>query len=335
MKTSMKLLAGLSSVLMVSASANAETLTGTASAPSSAASFSNHLHSPLMVSPAQLYQVDGNVADFSVDFGTSTDSVGSTDTDGTAYGVTGTGLYTIVPGFKFGLEVGYGDSSAETKIDGAKREGTDTMFAVAPIALYDLGPVAVAYKPTFYQSESEVKVDGVTTDSDTSYAQHTVAALFKMDALETGLAYTSEKDDLGAVQEASIMALHGRYMLTNEFGLGAIVTNTAFSALETAPGADAKEKDSLSTMLTAEWTMPGAVRLEGGLGYTPAYYDGKENISASNIETWEIMAGADYMISNAAAVGGLLSWETGSESNNNVDFERDALAFGIRGNVAF
>lgn len=296
--------------------------------------FNNNLHSKILVSPAQLYQVKGARTDLSVGFdsGSSeakTDAVKATvDSNGSNFNAAGIYSMTDV-GVKAGLDVKYGMQTVEPK--GSDKFDT-TSTQIAPVALYSWDMITVAAKYNFITETAE-KTTSAGKDLDTTYAIFTPAVLVSQGAWEAGLVYTSpvnkvEADELPA-QEAATVTVHGRYAVMPELKVGGSVAQVNWNAIE-----EDAAKDQTIVTANAEWSM-NQLAIEGLVSYASEYYDVDAAASNMTIAQWNLEAAADYSVSSTATVGGALGYTMGSDKVAGTEYTNSDLAVSIRGNLMF
>lgn len=307
------------------------------SAMAADAAFDNHLTSTAIVSPAQLYQVQDMKTDFAFGYETA-GRTSKTEAAKSEASLTGTnlfaaGIYNVKGlGLRAGMAVNYLSSDAEVKDSDLANESSNVTFT--PQAAYSIGPVVLGAAIDVHQEASK---DKGATEQKATYTQFRPGVLFAMDQFEAGLAYTTEaeitpdadKTDELAVAEPAEIIVHGRYAVTPAMAFGGIVKSIDYA------GVDKENNSESQTQVTgtAEFKT-GPVKIEGDLGYATAYYK-NDAIGADNIATYNLGAGADYMVDDKASVGGALAYAMGSDKAAGVEVTTNRLGVLVRGDMRF
>ena len=338
----MKITSILFASLLVSGAAFAEeAATTTTATTATKGTFDNHLNSTLMVSPAQLYQVEALRNDLQLGFTNNwTESKAdgakntgkSTATDlnvGAIYNVQGAGA-------RVGLTLDYGTWKSESKTTGADTvKGPDaTMMKVSPVGAYTIADMVVV-GAAVNVLQTSVKASGA---KEVKFTHTTVqpGVLFKNNQLEAGLTMEGESKATTKIEGVELesynpgwMTVHGRYAINNAMAAGGIITNTGVTK-------NTKDTSKAVTDVTGtfEYGMD-AVKVEGTLGMTTAGYKKKENMDSSNVATMQVGGAADYTINAATVVGGGLTYAWGSEKNAGVTHAANDLGVALRGKMTF
>lgn len=295
--------------------------------------FQNHLSSPIMVSPAQIYQVEDTKTDFSLGYSLKTDA-NKTDGKSTEKFDTNTdvfagGVFNIRSiGLRTGLTASYESKSIEAD-DKVTMEGTS--MTVSPQAAYTMGPVVVG------AAVDAVQVSAESEESDAlsaNFLRFRPGIAFSNEAVEAGFVYTSptrkENIDELKVMEPAQVTLHGRYGITPDLALGAILTNKNYKPID-----EESYNDQVLVKGTAEY-FANSFKVEGNLGYSTAYYENKaEDLSEDTIANIMVGAAGDYALNKVTTVGASASYEFGSDSNETIEVAKNAVGVSIRGNVKF
>lgn len=307
-------------------------VSGSLLAESQSQTFNNNLHSKIMISPAQLYQVKGARTDLAIGFDSGSSEV-KTDvakqtTDVTATNFNAAGVYSMTDfGVKAGLDVKYGMQTTEPE-NSDKFDSTVTQ--IAPVALYSWDMLTVAAKYNFISRTTEIPAG---EDLDTSYALFTPAVLVSQDVWEAGLVYTApvSKADSNEeeVREPANVTLHGRYAVMPELKVGGSVAQLNWAAIE-----EDVLKDRTIVTANAEWAL-NQLALEGLVSYSTAAYDIDAAASIETIAQWGLEAAADYSLNPTTTVGGALGYTMGSDDVAGTELTNSDLAVSVRGNLMF
>src|SRR5690606_35705362 len=197
------------------------------------ASFDNHLQSTVMVSPAQIYQIDEMKTDFSLGYSSTgaeskPDEGGADKTTISGTGIFAAGIYNVKNiGLRAGLQLNYntGSMDSETNVFDAttntmsKVEATNdvTTTVITPVAAYSVGPVVIGAALDVTQMTLKPEEGDNLTSTHNTFRP---GVLYADGPIEAGIAYASPnnikanaKDKTLAVTEAAIVTLHGRYAL--------------------------------------------------------------------------------------------------------------------------
>ena len=309
--------------------------------------FNNNLNSWIMVSPAQLYQVQGNKVDASFEHktGTNTTDTGTkTETELTGNSIGAIGVYSVGTDLKTGIAAGMNMVNLKTK--GTDNKSDTKVTYLTPQAAYqvqNMASVGVALDAMFDSTDF-----GNSVKYDTSYFVVRPGALYSTKNTEVGLTYLTQVDQKAKttvngldlefpVQEPAEVIIHGRYAMSQDLALGGMLKHVMYSNLEQTDATTQttwKNKDQEILRATAEFTT-GAVKTEGGLAYTTAYYKDKDHMDNTNIGTMGLNAAADYSINKEAAVGGGLEYNFGNDKAGTTKFATNDMTIAVRGKVAF
>jgi|GEM_PF-3362488 len=337
-RTSVILAAVMASGVAIAEETTTTTTTNAAAATKS--TFDNHLNSTLMVSPAQLYQVEAlrndlqlgfanNSGEAKADGGKTTDTVkGNEFNVGAIYNVQGAGA-------RVGLTLDYGTAKIETKTTGQDAVKSDaSMMKVSPVGSFTIADAVVVGASVNMLQTSSKAAGG----KEIKFTHTTVQPgfLYKNSQLEAGLTLEGESKAKTKIEGVEVedenpawMTAHGRYAINNTMAAGAIITNT---------GVTKSTKDvaaaTNNVKATFEYGMD-AVKIEGDVGMTTAGYKKKENISTDNVATMAIGGAADYTVNPSTVVGGGLTYEWGSEKNAGITYAKSDLGIALRGKMTF
>jgi len=318
--------------------------------------FNNNLNSWIMVSPAQLYQVQGNKVDanFQHVTGKTTDDVGATgktESDLTTNVISADGIYSVGTELKTGVSAGMRmanvKSTEKTAVGSTDSKSDFKNTFLKPQVAYQIHSVASVGMAI------EMDFDSVDTENSVKYdcTSYVVrpGALYTMKNLEAGLVYQTQVDQevevtindqkqKFQVQKAGSAILHGRYALDQNMAFGTQLEQVMWGSLKTknytTGESTATDKDQQIVRIFAEYGM-NSLKTEGGYAYKTAYYKNKENMDSANIGTMELSAAADYSINKEAAVGGGLAYDFGSDKNGDEKYATNDMTVQVRGKVAF
>ena len=245
-------------------------VTATVAAPMTSANFNNHLHSNVMVSPAQLYQVTAGKTDVSINFDMTNSetksSAAKTESEGTGTTLMVTGIYSVpnVP-FKAGLDLNYAMGSADAKNNGTKvAESDSSTTTFAPVFVYSVADmIHVGAKYAITTDSSKTK--GAETQ-DVNYGIFTPGVTVAQTGWEAGIVYNTAVDEEAKkateldAYVPSAMAVHGRYAVMPELALGGMITQKNWNAIND------NMKNQTLVNANAEWTM-NQLKVEGTLGW--------------------------------------------------------------------
>ncbi len=305
--------------------------------------FNNHLHSKVMISPAQLYQVPAGKTDVSLDFITGdaelkTTADKATDTvTGTALNITG--IYTTpnLP-IKAGLDFKYLSGTNETKTTLGTEKNDKSTMTIAPTVIYSaMDMVHVAARYVIINNTVESDATGAKT-LKSDYGIFNPAVVVAQQGWEAGLNFTNAVNEKGEgetdldVQVPATITVHGRYAVMPELALGAAIEQKSWSNIDT----EAEPlKNQTMFSASAEWDMD-ALKIEGGLDWAGAYFDTDATRNTDNIATMGLNVAADYMVTPAASVGAGIDYNWGEDKNDTTgDITVSDLGIQVRGNFAF
>lgn len=315
--------------------------------------FNNNLNSWIMVSPAQLYQVQGNKVDPNFEHGTgkATNEIGTTksETEITGNVISATGVYSIGTDLKAGIGAGMDTMTQKDKEADTKEDGKT--IHLTPQAAYQIQNMAAV------GLEADMRMDSIDRGNDrkfdSTYFVIRPGALYTMKNLEAGLVYQTQVEQKvkktinGAEDEYTFehpaeVVLHGRYALDQNLALGAQLHNIMHSAFkDTVTNLTTSTTEKIATKndqqvvrFTGEYSMD-ALKTEGGFEYATAYHKKKEYMTSETISTMGLRAAADYSISKEAAVGGGLAYDFGSDKQGDNKYATNDMTIQVRGKVAF
>jgi hypothetical protein len=311
------------------------------------AAFENHLTSTPMVSPAQIYQIKDLRTDFALGYTSQSDEMktdgGKATDDLTGTRIFAAGIYNIQSiGLRAGATIDYGMASSESKVTGSDKSTDDlTAATLSPQVAYPAGPVVIGAAVDI-KSVSMKPEEGKTADR--TYTTFRPGVLFADNGLEAGVTYASrnhlqrkvnddgEMTELG-IEEPATTTIHGRYAVSHGMAFGGIVGFNNYQGIN-----DDLYKTQTTVRATGEFDV-ASVKVEGDLGYNTAYNKNDEALDQTTMGTYEVGAGADYSLSQAAKVGGALGYEFGSDSATvggvKTDYKANALSVLVRGDMSF
>lgn len=308
--------------------------------------FTNHLHSRMIVSPAQLYQIAGITTDVSINYRRlghemETD-VGARKHAWTNSALDLTAIYSMpIAGLNIGLDI----SSAKSEVNTTTRGGNILQLRhitkyrkilstqISPLCSYWLnGMVALGLRLN-YQYLDRIIGSGFDVSGDVPFrffsnSWSVVPAMAVTGAgMEAGIAWqTAENGD--DVDIPDTFTLHGRYAVAADLRLGGIYELKKYAMTGTG------NEDQSIYRLTLEWKRE-QFRLEGELAWASAFYAAQDHIAASNIATTAMHAAMDYRLLDTATVGTGLGYRFGSETQTDVTYKVAELDITLRGNYIF
>ena len=322
--------------------------------------FNSHLHSAMMVSPAQLYPVQGLQTDMTLGYLKSDHETitaqGKWDFEWMSSILNLTTVTSVpIPNLNVGLNItsvlsepdeifkGQGipemlsttTQSAHTKYDEINTLHIAPMLSYHVKDMVSLGLrinyqyAARNYSPT--RQFAATNTGGLHTGS----SSYSLVPAFTVTAtdFEAGLAWQTQEngDD---VEVPAMLTIHGRYVWDDALNFGAIYHLKRWSALK------AGHEDQSVLRATVEWQNDW-LRIEGDVAYATSYYENEAHVTAHNIATMSAHTAIDYRITDNAVAGAAVGYTTGKElfSTNSEasaeEYNMQEMDFALRGNYMF
>jgi hypothetical protein len=296
--------------------------------------FENHLESPSLVSPAQLYQIQGLRTDYQIGY-TSDQSSRQPQSGAEVKGTTkGTNLFAAAiyddggTGLRAGATAAY--MTRQVSIDalsqapGGHASGSSQSSDVAtviltPTAALPFGHVVVGAAYDFVQDSKTLNGTQLKPQA-ASYGTFRPGVVYANAWGEVGAAYSSYTkltagDGVTTVDVIenvpTSLLLHGRCVVTDAldhgFDLGLIAGQQNWSGIDPAI-----YKDRQLVKVTSELRIR-AVKMEADLGFATADYKGASTpVTPDMIGTTELDLAGDYAVAPDNALGGSVSYSSGS-----------------------
>ncbi len=312
-------------------------LSGAVFANSNAGVFSNHLHSDILISPAQIYHHRGVQTDVSMplDF-LSNDDLSGSELSAWSLGAKVTSMYLIRRSpLRLGVDLDYKAFTWKTKSSRSLEENDAVDVGLTPRASFAIKDFVLGVDTPILFGSKEVTYNN--RDENHEYISFLVrpAVVYSVDAVEVGAIFQTginqeadpKNGQLGK-EIASEFTLHGRLKLDEYLTVG------GFFDYEWTSGVATATDNRVGVSATAEYDL-GKAKFEGLFGYHTSAYKSKP-VAAADIAFVDFALGGDYWINNLASIGGQLRVEYGSSSANpDQDLSRSLLSLGLRGNYLF
>lgn len=329
-------------------------------APLLPAAFNSHLHSAIIVSPAQIYPVQGMQTDITLGYLKSDHETitakGKWDFEwmSSILNLTAVRSMPIT-----GLNVGLNITSVSSEPDEIfKGEGIPALLStttqsahtkyneintlhINPMLSYHLKDmVAFGLRLNYQYVDRDftlARTLGVT-DTDNLFTQgwsYSLVPAFTVTAadFEAGLAWQTQEsgDD---VEVPAMLTMHGRYAWDDSLNFGAVYQLKRWSALKAG-------HDNQSVLrATVEWQNDW-LRIEGDVAYATSYYENVTNVTAHNIATLSAHTAVDYFITSNAVAGAAVGYTTGEEhfsadsGASAAEYNMQEMDFALRGHYMF
>lgn len=350
----LKVLIGMALLLHVQFAAAAEEVV----APLLPAPFNSHLHSAMMVSPAQIYAVQGMQTDMTLGYRKSDHETmtahGKWDFEWMSSILDLTAVRSMpVRGLNIGLNITSVLSEPDEIISGegipellrktpqsahTKYTEINTLH-LAPLLSYHVQDMVALglrfnyqYVARDYSLERAFAATRAMHKNSSSYSLVPAFTVTAAD-FEAGVAWQTEEngDD---VEVPAILTMHGRYALDADLNLGAVYQLKRWSALK------AGHEDQSVLRATVEWQNE-RLRVEGDVAYATSYYESEADITAHNIATFSAHTAVDYRITENAIAGAAVGYTFGNElfstdsEASAEEYDMQEMDFALRGNYLF
>lgn len=350
----LKVLVGAAILLHVQFAAAAEEVV----APLLPAPFNSHLHSAMMVSPAQIYAVQGMQTDMTLGYRKSDHETitaqGKWDFEWMSSILNLTAIKSMpVQGLNVGLNITSVLSEPDEIIEGkgipellsTTPQSAHTKYTeintlhLAPLLSYHVKDmVALGLRFNYQYVARDYSLDRNFAATETMHkdsSSYSLVPAFTVTAadFEAGVAWQTEEngDD---VEVPAILTMHGRYALDADFNLGAVYQLKRWSALK------AGHEDQSVLRATVEWQNE-RLRVEGDVAYATSYYENEADITAHNIATFSAHTAVDYRVTENAVAGAAVGYTFGNElfsSDSDAsaeEYNMQEMDFALRGNYLF
>ena len=322
--------------------------------------FNSHLHSAMMVSPAQLYAVEGMQTDLTLGYRKSDHETITTQGKWDFEWMSSILNLTAVTNLPVsGLNVGLNITSVLGEPDeNIKGEGifellnTTTQSAhtkydeintlqIAPLLSYhlkDMISFGLRFNYQYVDRDYSPTRHFAATDSGnlhTSSSSYSLIPAFTVTAadFEAGIAWQTQEsgDD---VELPAMLTMHGRYAWDDSLNFGGIYQLRRWSALK------AGHEDQSVLRATVEWQNDW-LRIEGDVAYTTSYYQSEVDVTAHNIATMSAHTAFDYRITDNAVAGAAVGYTFGEETFSAAsqasaeEYNMQEMDFALRGNYMF
>lgn len=316
--------------------------------------FTNHLHSRMIVSPAQLYQVAGIETDVSINYrrlGFEMETVAGfrkSTWSNSAIGLTA--VYSLpIEGLNIGLDISSDVGEANVAVEGENvleltpdLQTTSTKYKkimstqISPMCSYWLnGIVALGLRLNYQYLDrimsSEFNATNTSFNPSSSSWSLMPAMVVTVAGVEAGVALRTRTQIIENSDDVDVPAaftLHGRYAVTPNLRLGGVYE------LKKRAKTGIGNIDQPIYRLTLEWKQEKFI-LEGELARASSFYQDQEYITTSNIATTAMHTAIDYRFLDEATVGTGLGYRFGSETKANVTHKVAELDLTLRGNYIF
>ncbi len=322
--------------------------------------FNSHLHSATVVSPAQLYAVDGMQTDITLGYRKSDHETitarGKWDFEWMSAILNLTAVTAVpVPNLNIGLNITSVLSEPDEIIKGEAipdllrtttqsahtRYNEINTLHIAPLLSYHVRDMVALglrvnyqyavrdYSPTHYFAATH---GGDMHTSGSSYSLVPAMTVTATD-FEAGVAWqTAESGD--DVEVPAILTLHGRYVWDDSLNFGGVYQLKRWSALQVG------HEDQSVLRATVEW-QSDRVRVEGDVAYATAYYETENSVTAHNIATLSAHTAVDYRVTSNAVAGIAVGYTFGEETfplesqASAEEYNMQEMDFALRGNYMF
>ena len=321
-------------------------------APMPSTSFNSHLHSAAIVSPAQMYAVQGLQTDLSLGYRKSDHETitnqGKWDFEWMSSILNLTAVTNMpIDGLHVGLNISSVLSEPDEIIKGTgipellqtttqsahtKYSAVNTLH-VSPLISYHLKDMVALGLQVNYQfvdrDYSIARIFTNNTDMHTSTSSYSLVPAFTVTAtgFEAGVAWrTAESGD--DVEMPSMLTMHGRYAVGEDLHFGGIYQLKRHSTLK------AGHDDQSIFKATVEWQYD-QLRVEGNVAYATSFYTDNANITAHNIATISTHTAVDYRITDNAVAGAAVGYTFGEDTSTTTEYNMQEMDFALRGNYLF
>lgn len=350
----LKVLVGAAILLHIQFAAAAEEVV----APLLPAPFNSHLHSAMMVSPAQIYAVQGMQTDMTLGYRKSDHETitaqGKWDFEWMSSILNLTAVRSLpVQGLNVGLNITSVLSEPDEMIEGkgipellsttpqsahTKYNEINTLH-LAPLLSYHVKDmVSLGLRFNYQYVARDYSLDRAFAATEAMHkdsSSYSLVPAFTVTAadFEAGVAWQTEEngDD---VEVPAILTMHGRYALDADFNLGAVYQLKRWSALK------AGHEDQSVLRATVEWQNE-RLRVEGDVAYATSYYENETDITAHNIATFSAHTAVDYRVTENAVAGAAVGYTFGNElfsadsDASAEEYNMQEMDFALRGNYLF
>ena len=320
--------------------------------PMSPATFSSRLHSATIVSPAQIYAVQGLQTDLSLGYRKSDHETitnqGEWDFKWMSSILNLTTVTNLpVEGLHVGLNISSVLSEPDEIIKGTgipellqtttqsvhtKYSAINTLH-ISPLISYHLKDmVALGLQVNYQFVDRDYSIARIFTnnlDMHTSTSSYSLVPAFTVTAtaFEAGVAWQTTESG-NDVEMPSMLTMHGRYAVGADLHLGGIYQLKRYSTLK------AGHDDQSVFRATVEWQYD-QLRLEGNVAYATSFYTGNANITAHNIATISTRTAFDYRITDNAVAGAAIGYTFGDDTSTAIEYNMQEVDFALRGNYLF
>ena len=320
--------------------------------PMTPATLNSHLHSAVIVSPAQIYVVQGLQTDLSLGYRKSDHETitkqGKWDFEWMSSILNLTAVTSLpVEGLRVGLNISSVLSEPDEVIKGTgipellqtttpsahtKYSAINTMH-VSPLISYHLKDMVALGLQVNYQyvdrDYSIARAFANNTGMHTSTSSYSLVPAFTVTAtgFEAGVAWqTAESGD--DVEMPSMLTMHGRYAVGADLHFGGIYQLKRYSTLKSG------HDDQSVFRATVAWQYD-QLRVEGNVAYATAFYANNTNITAHNIATISTHTAFDYRITDNAVAGAAVGYTFGEDTSTATEYNMQEMDFALRGNYLF
>ncbi len=349
-----KLLVGTAMLLHVQFATAAEEVV----APLLPAPFSSHLHGAMIVSPAQIYSVQGMQTDMTLGYRKSDHETitaqGKWDFEWMSSILNLTAVRSLpVPGLNAGLNITSVLSEPDEIIKGegipellrtttqsahTKYNEVNTLH-IAPMLSYHVKDmVSLGLQFNYQYAARDYSLDSTFAAPEAMYAgssSYSIVPAFTVTAadFEAGVAWQTEENGED-VEVPAILTMHGRYAWDDSLNFGGTYQLKRWSALK------AGHEDQSLLRATVEWQNDW-LRVEGDVAHATSYYENEANITAHNIATFSAHTAVDYRITTNAIAGAAVGYTFGKElfsaesEASAEEYNMQEMDFALRGNYLF
>lgn len=326
-------------------------------APQLSANFDSHLHSAMIVSPAQIYAVQGLQTDLTLGYRKSDHETiidgGKWDFEWMSSILNLTAVTNLpVSGLNLGLnisammsapdEIVKGEGIPELLRTNTQRAHTKyidiSALQISPLVSYHLKDMISLGLRFNYQYIDREYAAGRMFQGEalhTSSSSYSITPAFTVTAadFEAGVAWQTAESGAD-VEVPAILTMHGRYALDAGLNLGGIYQLKRYSAM--LPN----HEDQSVLRAAVEWKGE-RLRIEGNLAYATSFYENEANITAHNISTLSGHTAIDYRITDNAIAGATAGYTFGKETVDSTadrqatEYNMQEMDFALRGNYFF
>ena len=314
----------------------------------------NHLHSALIVSPAQLYTVQGLQTDLTLGFRKSDHETiitsGKWDFEWMSSILNLTAVTNLpLPGLNIGLNINSMLSEPEEIIKGegipellrtskqsahTKYTGINTL-QISPLFSYHLKDMIALGLRLNYQyvdrNYSTMRAIATATALHDSSNSFSIMPAFTVTATDFDAGVMWQTAESGNdVEVPATLTMHGRYTLASNLHLGGVYQLKRYSAIKSG------HDDQSVLRATVAWQHE-RLRVEGDVAYATAHYRDQTHITAHNIATFSTHTALDYRLTENAIAGAAVGYTFGKEIAGTpaIEYNMQEMDFALRGNYLF